>query len=123
MSLSALGLLKSGSLIGTAPANTAIARCREAWQLRFKAEESNGKGDVLAAHYADASYCDAMPALVDHDSIRDFIACTAHGMLIGAIPCENGTQFLYAAKVALTTLRREPQLTKPAGRRKCLPNN
>ena len=122
MSLSALGLLKSGSLIGTAPANTAIARCREAWQLRFKAEESNGKGDVLAAHYADASYCDAMPALVDHDSIRDFIACTAHGMLIETIQHQDGTRLLYAAQVALSTLRRQPRETRRPGRPKCLPN-
>jgi len=105
-------------LAGTAPANPAIARCWEAWKHRFRAEEAKGQGDVTCAHYADASYRGAMPALVDHESIRDFIACTAHGMLIGAIPCENGTQFLYAAQVALATLHRLPQQANPPGRPK-----
>jgi hypothetical protein len=118
MSLTALGLFKSGSSPRTLPANPAIARCWEAWKLRFLAEESQGADDVVAAHHADASYRDAMPALVDHESIRDFIACAAHGMLIGVIPCENGTQFLYAAQVALATLHRLPNHSNPPGRPK-----
>jgi hypothetical protein len=64
MSLSALGLLESGSASGAAITNAAIARCREAWQGRYKAEKSKGQGNVVAALHADASYCDAMPPLL-----------------------------------------------------------
>jgi hypothetical protein len=109
MSLSALGLLNYGSASAAAATNPAIARCCEAWKRRYEAEKSNGESDVFAAHYGDESYRDAMPALKDYEGIRDFIACTAHGMLYEAIQYQSGTQLLYAAQVALTTLRYQPQ--------------
>jgi hypothetical protein len=118
MSLSALGLLQSGSASGAAIANPAIVRCRKAWQSRYQAEKAKGENYVVAAHNADASYCDAMPPLLDYESIRDFIACAAHGMLIGAIQQKNGNQLLYAAQVALATLHHQPRETKPPGRPK-----
>ena len=108
MSLSALGLLNSGSATGSASTNAAIARCCQAWQLRYNSEKSKGEDDVFAAHYADDSYRDAMPPLTGYEGICDFIACAAHGMLIGAILSQNGTQLLYAAQVALSTLRYQP---------------
>lgn len=120
MSLSALGLLNSGSAAGSASTNAAIARCCQAWQLRYNSEKSKGEDDVFAAHYADDSYRDAMPPLTGYKSIRDFIACAAHGMLIGAILSQNGTQILYAAQVALGALRHQTKQTKPPGRPKSL---
>jgi len=118
MSLSVLGLLESGSASPAALANPAIARCCDAWRSRYKAEMSKGKNRIFAAHHADESYRDAMPPLVDDEGIRDFIVCTAHGMLIGAIPHQNGTQLLYAAQVALAAIRREPRPARPPGRPK-----
>ncbi|MGA2988226.1 MAG: hypothetical protein ABSG32_30995 [Terriglobia bacterium] len=123
MSLSALGLLESGSASAAAITNPAIARCREAWESRYKAEKSKRENNVVAAVHADASYCDAMPPLLDYESIRDFIACTAHGMLIGAIQHKDGTRLLYAAQVALATLHCQPRETRPPGRQKSLLNN
>ncbi len=123
MSLAALGLLESGSDSGAAITNPAIARCREAWESRYKDEKPKREGSVVAAHHADASYCDAMPPLLDYESIRDFIACAAHGMLIGAIQHTDGTRLLYAAQVALATLHRQPRETRPPGRPKSLLNN
>jgi hypothetical protein len=122
MSLSALGLFESGSASAAALANPAIARCCDAWRSRYKAEMSKSKDDVFAAHNADTSYRDAMPPLVDYESIRDFIACSAHGMLIGAIPRQSGTQLLYAAQVALAAIRQQPRQASPLGRPKCLPD-
>jgi hypothetical protein len=113
---SALGLLESGSASAAAITNPAIARCREAWHSRYKAEKSKGEGNVVAAHHADASYCDAMPPLLDYESIRDFIACAAHGMLIETIPHPNGAQLLYAAQVALASLHCRPRESRPPGR-------
>jgi hypothetical protein len=118
MSLTALGLLESGSASAAALTNPAIARCCDAWRSRYKAEMSKRKDDVFAAHHADVSYRDAMPPLVDDESIRDFIVCAAHGMLIGAIEHKNGTQLLYAAQVALTAFRREPPQARSPGRPK-----
>jgi hypothetical protein len=109
MSLSALGLLNPGSGPVTVPKNAAIAHCCEAWKRRYKAEKANDEDDVFAAHYADESYRDALPALTDYEGIRDFIACVAHGMLIEAIQYKYGTQLLYAAQVALSTLRYQSQ--------------
>jgi hypothetical protein len=123
MSLSALGVINPGSAAGAALTNPAIACCREAWQSRYKVEKSKGKEAVSAAHYADESYRDAMPPLLDYESIRDFIACTAHGMLIGAIQHQDGTRLLYAAQVALAAFHCQPRETKPPGRPKCLPLN
>ena len=122
MSLTALGLLKFGPVPGVAPKNPAIARCCEAWERRYEAEISKDDDYVLAAHYADSSYRDAMPPLTDYENIRDFIACATHGMLIEAILYQHGTQLLYAAQVALSTLRYQPQQTGAPGRPKCLPD-
>ena len=123
MTLSALGLLNSGSASGEELTNPVIARCCEAWRNRYKVEKSKGKNDLLVVQYAGISYRNAMPHLLDYESIRDFIACTAHGMLIGAIPHQNGTRLLYSAQVALATLQCQPRETRPPGRPKCLPDN
>jgi hypothetical protein len=114
MALPTLVLLESSS----ATTNPAIAKCREAWLHRFEAGISRKEGNVLAAYYADAAYREAMPPLIDHDSIRDFIACAADGMLVDTIDFQNGTQLLYAAQVAMSTLNRKPRETMPPGRPK-----
>jgi hypothetical protein len=41
-----------------------------------------------------------MPPLSGPENIRDFIACVAHAMLIGAILGPDGARLLYAAQVA-----------------------
>jgi len=93
-----------------ARAKAAIKRCCNAWKRSFDAsmEELQGQqfADVLAAHTAGKAYCSAMPVLSGQENIRDFIACTAHGMLIGAIAPQSSGQLLYAAQVALATLPR-----------------
>jgi hypothetical protein len=116
-------LLEPLSATGTVPENAAIARCREAWLHRFRAGKAKKEDNVLAGYYAGAAYREAMPALTDHESIRDFIACAAHGMLIEAIDFQHGAKLLYAAQVALGSLRQQPQQTRPPGRPKCLPDN
>lgn len=91
----------------------AIKRCCTAWQLSYDAylEDTDGSGTdkIFAAHLAGPAYCNAMPPLTSLASIRDFIACTAHGILIEAIPQKMANQLLFAARVALSALRREPK--------------
>jgi hypothetical protein len=55
-----------------------------------------------AEREAARAYRNAMPPLVGSRNIRDFIACTAHGMLIGAIDGDDGSRLLHAARVAST---------------------
>jgi hypothetical protein len=95
-------------------ANPAVSRCCEAWSRVFQAELANGEGNPRAAFEADRAYCNAMPPLSGYENIRDFIACVAHAMLIGAIQSEQGSKLLYAAQVALCTVRNQPAPSKSA---------
>lgn len=88
----------------------AIRRCCTAWQRAF--DGYSGHNEYTASKEASAAYCRAMPVLADGNCIRDFIACAAHGMVIGAIPESRGRQLLYAAQVALTALKSEPEPPK-----------
>lgn len=96
----------------------AIKHCCAAWQRAFDAylqgTSSSGVDMLFAAHKAGPAYCKAMPPLADYESIRDFIACAAHGILIKAIPQASANQLLYAAQVALAALHYEPKPRKPA---------
>jgi hypothetical protein len=77
------------------------------------------KGDnpidqIFAAKDASVAYCNAMPMLAGQDGVRDFLACVAHGILIGAIPKEKSGHLLAAARVTLAASQRERRLQKSA---------
>jgi hypothetical protein len=83
-----------------AQANPAVARCCQALD-RVRAEsEEGGKGMIFSTMDAAQAYRRAMPPLAGLENIRDFIACTAHGMLIGAIKAQDAARLLYAAQCA-----------------------
>jgi hypothetical protein len=96
----------------------AFKRCTAAWQRTFKAgmegTDLNEIAAVFAAHDAGEAYCKAMPLLSGYENIRDYIACAAHGMLIGAIRPYRSSQVLYAAQLALATFNCEPKSRKSA---------
>ncbi len=99
-------------------AKAALKRCCAAWQHAFKtymddADPENSMEDVWAAKDAAKAYRNAMPVLAGREGVRDFIACAAHGILIGAIPPEKSGQLLYAAQVALNVLQFEPKPPQP----------
>lgn len=97
------------------PENPAIERCMTAWQTAYRAAIAKEKDKYSAAHQAALAYRNSMPSLYgDQDVISCFIACVAQGMLIGAIEGKNGTNLLYAARVALGALRRQPTPRKVA---------
>jgi len=95
-----------------AHANPAVARCCAAWNHAFQQARAQGKGDTFAAMDAGQIYRRNLPALDSLEAVRDFIACVAQGMLLGAITGADGTRLLYAAQVANTSLpsqnRRRP---------------
>jgi len=99
-------------------ARPAVRKCDAAYRRAFNAymEANEGKScsKSSAARAAGLAYRSAMPLLSSFEGIRDFIACTAHGILVGAIPPEQSGRVLYAAQVALATLQREPKPRKSA---------
>ena len=98
----------------------AIRRCCNAWKRAFDAYMAKRKPDscseIFAAGPASVAYCNAMPVLSGFDGIRDFIACVAHGVLIGAIKENRAGQLIYAAQVALATVQREAKTPPSAPR-------
>jgi hypothetical protein len=110
--------LTTSSRIGSPRA--AIRRCCAAWQRAFDAylykDEGLRANEYLAADHAGAAYRNAMPVLSGRDGIRNFIACAAHGILMGAIPENRGGQLLYAAQVAMASFQlgeKSPEKTVP----------
>lgn len=80
--------------------NPAVALCMKAWRRAYNAEFAEDENEFAAEMAAAEAYRDAMPTLTDIESIHDFIACVAHGILIKAIENDQGTKLLYAAQVA-----------------------
>jgi hypothetical protein len=89
----------------TAPvsSNLAVVRCCEAYVLAYKDAKKQERSDYGASLFAAKAFRAAMPSLSGSDNIRNFIACVAHGMLLGAIEGPDGARLLYAAQVAHTT--------------------
>ena len=92
----------------------AIARCLRARSRACKEAREKNKPDYEASSEADQAYCNVMPRLSSYENIRDFIACVIHGMLIHVIDWDHSTKLLYAAQVALSTVRHKPVPEKPA---------
>jgi hypothetical protein len=98
---------------GPACENAAVAHCCDAWKYVYQASTREEDGDT-ARQVADEAYRIAMPPLSGYQNICDFLACAAHGILIGAIEEKSGTKLLYAAQIALSTIRQQPKAAEPA---------
>jgi hypothetical protein len=99
----------------------ALRRCCAAWKRAFNAymdkDPANNGGEFWAAKEAGIAYRNSMPLLVGYEGARDYTACAAHGILIGAIPKEDSGPVLYAAQVALSIAQSQSRLPKiPATR-------
>jgi hypothetical protein len=82
--------------------NAAVEHCVAEWTRVYRTERAKGEGSVFASTTASVSYRAAMPSLIGSDNIRDFIACVARGVLLGAIDSKDSSKLLYAAQVALS---------------------
>ena len=96
-----------------ARSRAALKRCCSAWQRAFNAYfERAGRepeaGNIFAEREAAEAYCKLMPVLDGYEGVRNFIVCAAHGIVIGAIPAQRSGQLIYAAQVALSFLKQEP---------------
>jgi hypothetical protein len=86
--------------------NPAVARCCQAHAETWKAGQAKGDHEFDVRNTAAKAYRLAMPTLSSEDSIHDFIACVAHGILMKAFEDRQATQLLYAAQVASGALAR-----------------
>jgi hypothetical protein len=91
---------------GPAPSreNPCVARCCNAWERAYQAIAAESKSDYFCRIDAAVAYRNSMPSLSGFVSARDFVACVAHGLLIGAIPADQATKLLYASQVNLSTI-------------------
>ncbi len=90
-------------------ASPAVARCCKAWKKVYRAEvEKDKETRSEIAKRAGEAYRAAMPPLTTRENCRDFIACVAQGILLGAIPEKNGGKLLYAVQVALAAAKSDP---------------
>ena len=96
-------------------ANLAVAHCCKVWKKTFRESFAATESEVRATSNAAEAYRAAMPPLSTRDSCRDFIACVAQGMLIGAISERDGGKLLYAAQVALAAANVERNLPDASG--------
>ena len=92
--------------------NPAVARCTNAWNQSYQQEFSRTRSEALAQHTARRAFSNAMPPLVGQENIRDFIACCAQGVLLGALDPQKSAKLLYAAQVALSAFRSQPAPAK-----------
>jgi hypothetical protein len=102
--------------------NPVVARCSRAWLLYYCEARMKGESDAYARLRARRAYQLAMPSLTGSRNVRNFIACTTHGMLLGALDGNEATKLLYAAQVAHTA-RRSNSKTKKTVREPVSPAN
>jgi hypothetical protein len=78
--------------------------CLEVFNHTVAEELAKDKKDSVAKEAGRLAYCAMLPALVDRESIRDFIACVVQGMALEIFPGAVGTRLLYGAQVAQAAL-------------------
>ena len=96
----------------TTPKNPAIARCQDAWNSTYKALRDKNEREPTSIVGANKAFRCAMPALDTPENIRDFVACVAYAMLMGAIDPKDGSKFLYAAQVAYGAVKHQTAAPK-----------
>jgi len=87
----------------------AVANCCDSWEAAFLASYSQDKNEFRARDRANRAYRNAIPPLANYESICDFIACVAHGIVIQAIDEAIGSRLLYAAQISVGALRNPPK--------------
>jgi len=95
--------------------NSAVARCTIAWEKAYRTQFEKDPFENDAIREAGQAYRAAMPPLTTRDHCRDFIACVAQGMLLGAIDEKQGTKLLYAVQIALTAASAQEKSHEAAG--------
>ena len=75
------------------------------WSRAYDLAKDRGLPASKALRMAAVAYKLAMPRMDSLSSIRAAIACTAQGITLEVFDGRDGSQLLYAAQVALATLK------------------
>ena len=90
---------------------TAIGHCCEAWSRAFEEAVAEGRGEISRRMRANRAYRIAMPPLTCAENVPAFVACVAHGLVMGTIVDTIATRLIHAAQVvsrACKSASREP---------------
>jgi hypothetical protein len=89
----------------TSRTEKALATCRAAWEDAYAQANAKGLPAAKALRMAQVAYKLAMPKMDSLPTIRAAISCTAQGIQLEVFDGRDGSQLLYAAQVALATLK------------------
>jgi hypothetical protein len=93
----------------TSRVHKAVNACKYEWDHAYELAKEKGLAPQKALRMASVAYKLAMPRMEDLPSIRAAIACIAHGIQLEVFDGRDGSQLLYAAQVALATLKAKGQ--------------
>ena len=96
--------------------NAAVAHCCEVWELTRREARDAGNSVIVSRVAAHKAFQKSLPPLTGLENIQNFIACVAHGMLIGAILSSDGARLLYAAQVAMAAAHSPATQPKTSGK-------
>ena len=102
---------------------SAVARCTAARNKARSDAFARSQPRYTADEAGANAFRNAMPPLLGTVNIREFIACVAHGMLIGVIENKDATKLLYAAQVAFSAQERTEPKRAPQSAAKTAENN
>jgi hypothetical protein len=83
----------------------AIDHCKAEWQNAYDLAQSKGLAPAKALRMASVACKLAMPKMDNLPAIRAAIACVAQGITLEVFDGRDGSQLLYAAQVAMSTLK------------------
>src|SRR5579859_927991 len=89
----------------TSLASRAVAHCQDEWHHAYQLAKEKGLQQQKALRMASVAYKLAMPRMESLNAIRAAIACIAQGISLEVFDGRDGSQLLYAAQVAMSTLK------------------
>lgn len=91
----------------TSRVDRALELCKAEWTRAYQLAQEKGLSAPKALRMASVAYKLAMPKMDSLPTIRASIACVAQGIQLEVFDGRDGSQLLYAAQVALATLRKK----------------
>jgi hypothetical protein len=89
----------------TSRSTKALDHCRAEWESAYRLAQERGLAAHKAIRMAAVAYKLAMPKMDSLPAVRAAIACIAQGIQLEVFDGRDGSQLLYAAQVALATLK------------------
>jgi|GEM_PF-3518256 len=93
-----------GVVDNTSRIEKSMNECKDRWSTAYTVAQNKGLSAQKALCMASVAYKLAMPKMDTKPGIRTAIACIAQGIQLEVFDGRDGSQLLYAAQVALSTL-------------------